>query len=243
MKALIALLLGIFVATEAGAIVKKFQLNTLSRSYYEKDSVGKFIPITVNGKRYYQVGNTEVSTLRSFASNKVALVIVDPWADSGSPQITAHNGPITQNKIVPLVQKAVSLGINTIVMTNRFPAVGYDGPIDPTLQQLVNQKKITKLYHEDWTPAKFAAGLQAQGITAVFYAGFQSNKCIIGRPSVGLVGMVNQPLKLYFIPDASAAQEFDDWTSDPGPNHVAATLMISQWLAEIVNLSEFLAIQ
>lgn len=220
---------------------KTFTLHTVSKSYFAKDSAGNLIPTTINGKNYYTVGNTEVTTATVFTSSKTALVVVDPWADSGSKQLNDHYAPVMKNGVLPLVQKSIALGVrNIIFITNRYQSASYGVAIDPALQQLVSQGKAALLYHEDWTPSTFANALKSQGYKSVIYAGFSSSMCVIARPDTGLIAMQGQGLKLYFVPDASAAIEFDDWVGQPV--HKATTQLISQWMAELIDLNEFLSL-
>ncbi len=240
-KVILTILVAGLVSIHAlGGLVTTFTLHTVSKSYYAKTEAGNLIPITVNGKKYYQVSGTEVVTARSFNPWQTTLIIMDPWADSGSPQLNAHYAPTLTNGIVPLVQKAIALGFrNVIVMTNRAQPFGYGVAIDPRLQQLVAARKISLLYHEDWNASNLTSTLKAQNITSIVYAGFASSMCVINRPT-GLIAMGGRGFKLYFVPEASAAIEFDDWMSTPGPVHAATTQLISQWMADLIDLQELL---
>ncbi len=54
-----------------------------------------------------------------------------------------------------------------------------------------------------------------------------------------MIPMTHQGFKILFMPDASAAVEYDDTWHDQSI-HKATTKMISQWIAEIIDYEEFM---
>ena len=62
--------------------------------------------------------------------------------------------------------------------------------------------------------------------------------CVIGR-SMGMIPMKTKGFRLFFIPDASAAIEFSNsW--ETGQIHQSTTLLISQWVAELIEFQNFM---
>ena len=77
-------------------------------------------------------------------------------------------------------------------------------------------------------------------IDTLIYSGFASNMCVIGR-DLGMIPMQIKGFRLFFVPEASAAVEFQDsWKNNA--LHESTTLMISQWVGELINLNDFLSL-
>jgi hypothetical protein len=70
------------------------------------------------------------------------------------------------------------------------------------------------------------------------YVGFASNMCVIGR-RMGMIPVVQQGFKTYFVPEASAAVETEE-TWETGSMHRETTNLISQWIAEIVHYDDLM---
>ena len=127
------------------------------------------------------------------------------------------------------------------MLTNDPAAVDYNTKIHPDLQQLVEDGQATLLYHQDLDDDAFAEYLRNAGIDSLIYTGFASNMCVIGR-RMGMIPMVQQGFKTYFVPEASAAVETEE-TWETGAVHRETTKMISQWIAEVVHYDEFIKAQ
>lgn len=80
--------------------------------------------------------------------------------------------------------------------------------------------------------------MRSQGIDSLIYIGFASNMCVIGR-RMGMIPMVHEGFKLFFVPEASAAVEYPDTWQDQSI-HRATTRIISQWIAEVIDYEEFM---
>jgi len=99
---------------------------------------------------------------------------------------------------------------------------------------------IRILFHQDFDTISFSDFLRKQGIHTLIYVGIASNMCVIGRPT-GMVPMLHNGFRLFFIPQASAAVEFrETWAT--GAIHSATTIIISQSIAELIDLNEFLSL-
>ena len=59
---------------------------------------------------------------------------------------------------------------------------------------------------------------------------------------MGMIPMIHQGFRLFFIPEASAAVEFPDTWEDQSI-HRATTKVISQGIAEIVEFDDFLGVR
>jgi hypothetical protein len=163
---------------------------------------------------------------------------MDPWVDMASDHLNQYYGRIAESHVVPLVIKGLERGHRIIVLTNDPDVVKYNTKIHPKLAELVADGKATLLYHQDFDDDQFAAYLHKAGIHTLIYAGFASNMCVIGR-RMGMIPMVQQGFKNFFVPEASAAVEREG-TWESGSVHREMTDMISQWVAEIVHYDDFM---
>lgn len=217
-----------------------YQITTTSTSYFARDSNGALIPEQRHGQHFYKVREGKYSFQRTLVSNKTALIVMDPWADSGSSFLNKYYEPIIRNKLMPLVHKAIQLNIPVFVLTNdpkRNPT-DYASHVFPELQKLANRGDLMILYHQDFDDRQFSKYLTANSIDTLIYSGFASNMCVIGR-RMGMIPMQLQGFRLFFVPEASAAVEFgDSWKT--GAAHRAATSFISQWVGELINLKNFM---
>ncbi len=98
--------------------------------------------------------------------------------------------------------------------------------------------EIIKLFHDDFDDDRFAHYLRSQGIDSLIYIGFSSNMCVIGRRT-GMIPMVQQGFRIFFVPGASAAIELAD-TWNEQSIHKTSTTIISQWIAEIIDYNDFM---
>jgi nicotinamidase-related amidase len=216
------------------------QVKATSRSYFAKDKQGQLIPELIEGKQYYKLGEDIYNLTRSINTSKTALVVMDPWKDSGSPLLRNYNEPIIK-KIVPLIKKSIDLEIPVIVLTNRSQkSADFGSQIHPDIEKLASSNKVILVYHQDTNSNKFAKWLGDRSIDTLIYCGFASNMCVIGR-DLGMISMRLKGFRMFFVPEASAAVEFkESW--ETGAIHHSTTILISQWLAEIIALSDFLVL-
>jgi nicotinamidase-related amidase len=217
-----------------------FQIKTTSRSYYARNELGSLIPEQRNDKSYYQVGENIYNFSRPIHTNKTVLIVMDPWEDSGSSFLNDYYKPVLK-KIVPLIDKSINLGIPVVVLTNSpLESVDYSNKVDPKIESLAKQGKLHIIYHQSTDSRRFSEWLRSMSIDTLIYSGFASNMCVIGR-DLGMIPMQIKGFRLFFVPEASAAVEFQDsWKNNA--LHESTTLMISQWVGELINLNDFLSL-
>ena len=58
-------------------------VKTAGRSYFARDASGALLPETRDGKKYFEVKEGHYSFERTFSTDKTALIVMDPWEDSG----------------------------------------------------------------------------------------------------------------------------------------------------------------
>jgi len=218
-----------------------FQIETTTRSFFARDETGRLIPEKRNRKNYYQVGENVYNFPRSFNTNKTALIVMDPWEDSGASFLNDSYEPVIKRKLIPLINKSINLGIPVIVLTNSpLESADYGNKVAPEIESLAKQGKLQIVYHQSTDSKRFSEWLRGMGIDTLIYSGFASNMCVIGR-DLGMIPMQIKGFRLFFVPEASAAVEFkDSWEN--GALHEATTLLISQWVGELIKLNDFLSV-
>lgn len=218
-----------------------FQIKATSRSHFARDETGNIIPEKRNDKMFYQVGENVYSFSRSLNTNKTALIVMDPWEDAGSPFLNDHFEPVIRKKLIPLINKSINLGIPIVVLTNSpLESVDYSNKVIPEIESLAKEGKLHIIYHQSTDSRRFSEWLRSMGIDTLIYSGFASNICVIGR-DLGMIPMQGKGFRLFFVPEASAAVEFkDSWKN--GAMHQSITLMISQWVGELIKLNDFLSL-
>jgi nicotinamidase-related amidase len=214
-----------------------FAIETQAASYYARDSAGGLVPELRDGKNYFKIGEGQYRYSRAMDVQKTALLVMDPWEDSGSDFLNEYYRPIIGNKLLPLIEKSIALGIPVVVLTNPpTPAGVYGSKIHPSIDALVRL-----VYHGTTDANGFAQWLVESSIDTLIYSGFASNNCLIGR-EFGMIPMKMLGFRLFFVPEASAAIEFEgSWKS--GELHEATSLMISQWIGELIDLNDFLSLK
>lgn len=175
---------------------------------------------------------------RTISPNESAIIVMDPWIDMASDHLNEYYGKIAKLKIVPLVRAAHAKGHPVIVLTNNCKAVKYNCKVTDELQGMIENNKISVVYHQDMDDEQFSYYLKTQKIDTLFYIGFASNMCVIGR-KMGMIPMKHNGFKLFFVPEASAAVEENDTWNDQSI-HKGTTKMISQWIAEIVKYEDMM---
>jgi nicotinamidase-related amidase len=218
-----------------GEGVTTYILPTYRRSYFSLTEEGvldlkKSLPYRAEGI-YYQ--NRSINPYES------AIIVMDPWIDMASNHLNEYYGKIAESKIVPLVQAAQAKGHPVIVLTNNCNAVQYNCKITDELQDMANKKQVTIIYHQDMNDdEQFSDYLKKRKIKTLFYVGFASNMCVIGR-QMGMIPMKINGFQLFFVPEASAAvEEKDTWSNQS--IHKGTTKVISQWIGEIVKYDDMM---
>ena len=211
-----------------------YTLGTHRQSYFKLDGKGV---LALQDKLPYRSERT-YHFERTIHADKTAIVIMDPWVDMASEHLNKYYGAIADKRIIPFVRHALKLGHPIIVLTNKPELVKYNTGIHPELVALEAKGKSKTLYHQDLDDKEFASYLRGRKIDSLVYIGFASNMCVIGR-RMGMIPMVHQGFRLYFVPEASAAVEYPDTWEDQSI-HLATTKIISQWIAEIVDYDEFM---
>jgi nicotinamidase-related amidase len=226
------------------SLEKIYSIEALSRSYFLEDSFGALIP--ENGKRtgYYKVsekvgGGKVYKFDRQISNTNSALIVMDPWKDSGSAFLTSYNEKIIKSKVTPLVRKAIALGIPVLILTNSPDLdLAYGSQIHPELEKLLIPGRVEVIFHQSTNSEQFSEWLREISIDTLIYSGFSSNMCVIGR-DLGMIPMRIKGFKLFFVPEASAAVEFgDSWNT--GNQHKLTTSLISQWIGEIIRFEDFI---
>lgn len=213
-----------------------YSLNTSRYSYFKLDSQG-FLELEdglpVRAEDVYRFE-------RTIYPQRTAVVVMDPWVDMASEHLNEYFSEIIESRIVPFLKKAIELGHPILILTNDPKSVDYNSKIHDDLESLVAFGKAELLFHQDMDDELFAAFLRSKGVDSLIYVGFASNMCVIGR-EMGMINMVQQGLKLYFVSEASGAVEYlDSW--DDRTIHMATTRIISQWVAELIDYEEYLGL-
>lgn len=226
---------GAAVADQAAADrAPAYTVKSYRQSYFALDEDGGLVEqngLPIRAEKVYQFQ-------RKIDPATTAIVVMDPWVDMASDHLNQYYGRIAESHVVPLVNKGLERGHRVIVLTNDPAVVKYNTKIHPRLAALVADGKATLLYHQDLDDDQFAAYLHKAGVKTLIYAGFASNMCVIGR-RMGMIPMVQQGFKTYFVPEASAAVEREG-TWETGSVHRETTDLISQWIAEIVRYDDFM---
>ncbi len=219
-------------------IQSEININSYSSSFWKKDEKNQLVQ--ENGKYVDQQGSYKREN--TFLNSDTLFLIMDPWTDMDSEFLNNRHKKIVKNSIRPLVDLLVENDFNVIVFTNDCERRERSFNCDiGTLQEYVDEGKISKFYHDDWVSSTyFNEFLKINKISNLVYLGFNSNQCIINR-HVGMIPLrlVNGNINLFIIPEASAAIEYaDDWDSDIA--HKSTLDLISSWLGELIYLEDLL---
>ena len=218
-----------------------YDIPTLHRTYFKLDENRHLFPYIKDGNRFYEVEEAVHHPVRQFDTTKTLLIIMDPWNEVGDERLNTNSRNIFYGKLLPLAKKMTELGFPAIVLTNAKDKDGYGYDIFPELKELAAQGKLEILYHQEHKPEAFAADLKARGIANLVYCGFNTNMCVIGRP-LGIIRMVHEGFRIFFVPDAAAAIEHKETWEDQGL-HKAVTMVLSQWAAELIDVDDVLKIE
>lgn len=217
------------------------RIKATSRSHFARDGQGRHVPGLRDGKKYYEVGEDTYSFVRAIDTGRTALIVMDPWEDCGSPAINECFGPVVEERLLPLVEKSLALGIPVIVLTNSpLGGIDYGAKIHPEIEKLAESKAVHVVHHQETDSVEFAEWLRGMSVDTLIYSGFASNMCVIGR-DLGMIPMRLKGFRMFFVPEASAAVEFGgSW--ETGALHESTTLVISQWVGELIALRDFLSL-
>ena len=211
-----------------------YVVTTHRQSYFKLDAHGTLD--LRNGLPYRSESRYRFE--RTVDPNKTAIVVMDPWVDMASEHLNEYYGAIAESRIVPLVTQALDKGHPVMVLTNDPKLVKYNTGIHPELAALAAGGAIEVLFHQAADDDEFAKRLRSKGIDSLVYTGFASNMCVIGR-RMGMIPMVHQGFRLFFVPEASAAAEYPETWQDQ-TIHQATTKIISQWIAEVIDYDELM---
>jgi len=199
--------------------VDSFMIESCNRSYFKPNTL--------------QRGEDLYCTQQQFTGSDTVVLVVDPWIDNPTTHLNDYFGAVMESRLIPMVIKSVDLGIPVIVLTNDPSLVSYNSNIHPTLDSLVRAGLIELRYHTD--DKTLGMVLIAGGVKNIIMCGFASNMCVLAA----MLPLRKAGLKLFFIPEASAAVEFKD-TWSTGAIHDYTSLIISQWLARLISFDEFM---
>ncbi len=190
---------------------KFYEFKVELRSYFFLDEKRNLVKKKVANKTYFKEGENVFHYNQVLSPEETALIVMDPWKDSGSDFLTQKASRLYVEKISPLVKRALALGITVLVLTNdpKKSQGDYDSEVFEELFELHQAKKLNILYHQDFDDFDFKKFLNRRCISNLIYTGFYSNMCLIAR-RLGLIFMREYSFKLFFIPDASLAIEFQD---------------------------------
>ena len=68
------------------------------------------------------------------------------------------------------------------------------------------------------------------------------NRTASSSVSTGMIPMIHHGFRMFFVPEASAAIEWEE-NGDDNATHEATTRIISQWIAEILRFDDFMKIR
>ena len=219
-------------------IQSEININSYSSSFWKKDKNNQLIQ--ENGKYVHE--QSLYKRENTFSNSDTLFLIMDPWTDMDSEFLNKRNKEILESSIIPMVDLLVENDFNVIVFTNDCNRRERSFNCDiGTLQDYVNEEKISKFYHDDWISSTyFNEFLKINKINNLVYLGFNSNQYIINR-HVGMIPLrlVNGNINLFIIPEVSAAIEYgNDWDSDIAHKSID---LISSWLGELICLEDLLS--
>ncbi|QLA15393.1 isochorismatase family protein [Desulfolutivibrio sulfoxidireducens] len=228
------LVAGHFVAASSESTC--FDVATRTRSYFALDGKGDTV---LDGKGFPIPGEKEYTFVDRLCARETAVVIMDPWQDMPSDFLNTHYKRILNDKIVPLAELAAEKGVKMVMLTNDPRFVSYSTKTSPELEAVLGRYHAERVYHGHVKREKFAQHLKSCGIKNLIYVGFASNICILDR-ELGMVPMLHQGFRLFFVPEASAACEFGD-TWQTQEIHKYATVIISQSIARLIAYDALMA--
>ncbi|MGF1530281.1 MAG: hypothetical protein ACFCU4_02860 [Puniceicoccaceae bacterium] len=214
-----------------------YRISSTVNSFWALDGSGNLL--NKDGLPKHEQRDYELTA--SIIPSRTAFIIMDPWIDAPSEFLNHYYNKIIEAKILPLTEKAISLGHPVFILTNNPQEFDYSATIHAEFENLAENGNIKVLYHQDYDADSFSAFLKGHKIHSLIYTGFASNMCVIGR-EMGMIPMKNLNFRLFFIPEASAAVELaDTWESQE--IHKSTTSIISQWIAQIIHYDDFMAIK
>lgn len=211
-----------------------YQVITEKYSYYLLDDSGNLV---------YSNGFPIIEDRKYFITSDIdpiqtAIIVMDPWIDSPCDFLNEYYLESFEKYLYPLVCRAKSIGHQVIILTNDPAHVRYTTKIDNRLVALIDNQQVHLLYHHNFNETSFSHWLAGRNINTLIYTGYASNMCIIGR-RLGMIMMLHQNYRLFFVPETSGAIETkDSW--DTGEIHQIMTTVISQWIAKLIHWDDFM---
>lgn len=222
-------------------IKNSFNVPASRLTFFELDERGH---LKFNDEGLPYESREEIITIDvQLSPENTAFFVIDPWNNMPSDFLNQYFGKITENYILPLIERANEKEFPVYIFTNDCKTIK---PV-PTSCEIPKQfylmakkyPKVQIVYWQDIDLPMFVTSLRDKGISNLIYTGFASNMCVIGRPA-GMINMVQQGFSLYFIPEASAATETKEtWQSQK--IHKATTTIISQWMAKLIKYDDIYA--
>ena len=235
-KFLLILIYSFFLTCSlAKADAGEFTIPSMRLSYFQLDKDGK---IALKNGAPYESNNEKYIFHTTFSPSNTAFIVIDPWVDVASDFLNKHFGKIMNKFLVPLAIKA-SENFQVYIFTNNCKKFipPRNCKIPQRLKDLSCQSaNVHLIYWDEYNSDEFVESLRSLGISRLIYTGFSSSMCIIERPS-GIIQMGKKGFKIYFIPQASAAIETKK-TWKTAEMHHYMTLIISQWMAEIIDYKD-----
>lgn len=190
--------------------------------------VRSFSPPDDGRERTSEVDGSYEHRMIETTTAQIALILVDVWADHPiKGWQTRANANITE-QIAPLVAACRE---HQILVVHAAHGEGEHPLVRPAAGDLViegptEQSELTRV-------------LKNRGIQYLFYSGYASNMCILGRPT-GIFEMQKLGYDIVFVRDASLAIEAPEFL-DQEMTHQVATYMIEANWGSSTNVGNVLA--
>lgn len=181
---------------------------------------------------------------RPISSCDSAVVVMDAWVGL-EEKIQNYKKEMKdidplEDRVIPVVKKAEKLGLKIVILTNESMKDTPFIDVHPYLRGLINQGRASVFFHERTSTDAFSDILKEEGIKNLFYVGFAAEKCILFR-RMGLAHMHHKPFRLFYIPEASAADNpITDLGEPPIDLLKAVTQIVSEQCCEIVSYKDFM---
>lgn len=159
----------------------------------------------------------QVSYTLEVAPSKLALVLIDVWADHPIKGWAERAEKNVAAKLLPLVEAARKHGILVVHCPHG------ESP-HPLVRPLPTELVMDGLGEKD----RLVEALRQRGIRRLLYAGYASNMCMLTRP-VGIIEMSRQGYDIIFVRDASLAIEAPDFLERDLTHQVATYIVETNW--------------
>ncbi len=158
----------------------------------------------------------ELHEMRTLGARTVALVLIDVWARDPDPGFQERSLPHMRRTIVPLVELARRHGLAVIHSHNREPEAEEMKPVKDEF--VVDPDNLPDDTDE------LDRYLKAHTITTLLYAGYQSNVCVLFRPT-GMLAMKGRGYNIVLVRDCTLAYETPETLGGEWNNKAMATLV------------------